>query len=101
MSAYIHPSDVKSPRAHFTLITVLSEGTVGITDDASHAMAIGEWEGVRHICTRWNGDENGSPGMPQSRGIAIWFIQPLAYTLALISTLPADKQTLAKALMGV
>ena len=91
MSKYILPTDVASPRAYFSLITVLDAG----------ALCLGRWENHPVIGIRWNGEEEGPVGTPQSRGIPTWFILPEGpITEAIIGTLPADKQTLVRSIMG-
>jgi len=46
---------------------------------------------------RWNGDNDENPiGNPQSRGLPTWFVVPKGYVETILSTLPADKLTLAR-----
>jgi hypothetical protein len=96
MSKYVLPTAVNSPRAFFSLITVLDVGGEDTT-----ALCLGRWENHPVLGIRWNGTADGPVGTPQSRGIATWFILPEGpITEAVIGTLPSDKQTLVRSIMG-
>jgi hypothetical protein len=78
------------------LIDVLYDG-----GESEHAVAIGEWNGVRRLAMRWNGTEERPAGNPQSRGNATWFVlPPEIYDAGIIDKLPTNKQAIAKALLG-
>lgn len=94
--SYIEPKDAKSPRERWGLIDVLYNG--GPND---HAVAIGEWEGVRCLAMRWNGTDESPAGNPQSRGNPTWFIVPKEYNEVLLEAVPPGKKTLVKALLGI
>jgi len=91
------PEDVRSPRAHWTLIDVLYDG-----GDDEHALAIGEWDASRVLAARWNGKAK-EIGNPQSRGLPTWFVLPECYWAAVLDEpfVPAEKKKLAQALLGL
>lgn len=96
MSVYIQPNQVTSPRGSWSLISVLDPGAEG---DCS--LALGRWDNDPCLAIRWNGTEDRPIGTPQSRGIPTWFILPKGkITQAVFETLPADKQTLVRSIMG-
>lgn len=95
------PSEVRSPREHWTLIEVLYDGA----DDPGDSLAVGEWDGARRLAARWNGGPKGI-GNPQSRGLPTWFVIPPRYNRAVLDSfdakeLPPNKRTIAKALLGI
>jgi hypothetical protein len=96
MGGYIEAKDVRSPRRLWTLIDVLVD-----KGENDYAVAIGEWEGERHLAIRWNGNNERPSGQPQSRGDATWFIIPKDLNAALAETLPENKRVLAKALLDL
>ncbi len=91
----IRPADVRSPKAHWQLIEVLLDRGPG-----DCAYALGEWDGERRIGFRWNGDNNNPIGNPQSRGLPTWTMLDPKLHDAVISVLPADKQSLARRFLG-
>jgi hypothetical protein len=97
--AYQDPTTVNAPRGRWKLIDVLYN-----RGDGGDALAIGEWDGVRVLASRWNGsDKNEGIGNPQSRGIPTWFVQPdWSYAALLECTIiPTAKVGLAKALLNL
>lgn len=95
--SYVPPHEVTSPRLKWSLITVLDPGK----GEETSALALGRWEGDPVLGIRWNGTEDSPVGSPQSRGIATWHILPHgAIEEAIIGTLPTDKQTLVRSIMG-
>jgi len=107
--AYIPPSEVKSPRRHFTLVAVLDDGK---TDDApggesSVAVAVGRWRNAEGsdevvLAIRWNGDDANPIGNPQSRGLPTWFILPrhLRRTLLEHTQFSREKTALLREVFG-
>src|ERR1700694_4205477 len=71
MDRYIQPSDVQSPRRHWSLIHVLFDGGPN-----ESSLAIGRWDNKPVLAMRWNGNEDSPLGNPQSRGLPTWFIVP-------------------------
>jgi len=96
MADYVEAKDVRSPREWWTLIDVLID-----KGEDNYAVAIGEWEGVRRLAMRWNGNAEKPSGHPQSRGNPMWFMLPKDYDAAMVETLPENKQIIAKALLGI
>ena len=89
---YISPTEVISPKRHWSLITVLQDGGPG-----GCALALGRWENDPVLAMRWNGDNDTNPiGNPQSRGLPTWFIIPDAYVEPILGTLRADQLTLTR-----
>jgi len=87
----VSPHDVKSPKAHWTLIDVLFAN-----DD--WALAIGEWDQKRRLACRWNGKDD-SIGNPMSRGVPTWFVLPNEFIEHIMPLIPNDKRQLADALL--
>jgi len=91
------PYEVKSPKAHWTLIDVLY-----VNDDPDHdwSLALGDWDGKRRFACRWNG-KGDEPGNPMSRGVPTWFMLPNAFIEPLMDSgiIPADKRRLVSELL--
>jgi hypothetical protein len=87
----VSPYEVKSPKAHWTLIDVLFT-------NASWSLALGEWDGKRRFACRWNGKDN-ELGNPMSRGIPTWFVLPTEFMEHLEPLIPKDKRSLVAALL--
>jgi len=90
---YIPPESVISPKAHWSLISVLlDEGPTNI------AIAVGNWDREPVLAMRWNGSDENPLGNPQSRGLATWFVLPNGrFAEAILNTLPDNKQALVRA----
>lgn len=90
---YVHPSDVVSPKKHFTLITVLHDEGSG-----AWALALGKWKNSPVLAMRWNGNKESPIGNPQSRGLPTWFIIPEEYNESILGMkiISPDKLTLAR-----
>ena len=72
---YIPPRHVISPKANWRLIRVLHDGGFGGWSVAEGQWGEGkEWSNV--LAIRWNGNERTHLGMPQSRGLPVWFVVP-------------------------
>ena len=71
--SYIKPEDVVSPRAHWKLTAVIHD-----TKQDGFSVAEGYWDGRKCLGVRWNGNDSGDKGMPQSRGFPTFFIIPWA-----------------------
>ncbi len=92
---YIPPTTVTSPRQKWILIKVLVDEGEGGT-----AIAVGRWEDKPVLAIRWNGDEEGPVGTPQSRGLATWFIIPEGkYTEAIFGTLDETDKAFVRPLI--
>jgi hypothetical protein len=95
--AYIDPTEVISPKAHWHLFDVILDRKEG-----DCAYALGTWDGVRRIGFRWNGNnERGPIGNPQSRGLPTWTILDPALHEAVVGLLPPEKKSLAKRFLGL
>ena len=89
---YISATAVISPKKHWSLIAVLED-----KGPRDAALALGRWDNDPCLAMRWNGDNDENPiGNPQSRGLPTWFVVPKGYVETILSTLPADKLTLAR-----
>jgi hypothetical protein len=78
MGKSIDPRTVLSPKASVRNLNVLFDG--GLWDEETHwagwSLAKLEWDGAPAVGVRWNGEEGGGVGNPQSRGLPTWFILP-------------------------
>ena len=93
--AYVPPTEVRSPKAHWQLIDVLWDQGEG-----ECAYALGDWDGEHCIGFRWNGTAKSPLGNPQSRGLATWAILDRRLYDAVIELLPPEKKTLARRFLG-
>lgn len=82
--AYIPPKDVTAPHDKWTLDRVLLDD-----GEWTPAYALGTWEGVRCIATRWNGDEKKKAGFPLTSTNACWLILDQRLFDAVIDILPS------------
>lgn len=99
--AYIDPRTVRSPRNRWTLIEVLHNDGPDFRPEG-HSVAVGEWDSDRVLAMRWNGnDDNPGIGHPQSRGLPTWFIIPKRYNKVILETLPENRRTIARTLLGL
>jgi hypothetical protein len=80
---YVKPSDVHSPKRHWSLVHVLFDGGEDRPDrpDKSDntmcsSLAMGLWDSKPVLALRWNGGKENPLGNPQSRGLPTWFIVP-------------------------
>jgi hypothetical protein len=94
--SYDLPSDVRSPRANWQLVEVVSDGGPG-----GPSYALGTWDGERRIGFRWNGTPDRPRGNPQSRGLATWTMLDTGLHAAAASTFPAEKQAFARSFLGL
>jgi|SRR5665811_101848 len=92
------PHDVKSPKAHWTLIDVLH--VADNPENGGWAIALGEWKAKRRLACRWNGKDKGL-GNPSSRGVPTWFILPDEFVEPLMKSgiIPGNKRALVSALL--
>jgi hypothetical protein len=69
---------VISPLRSLENLCVIHDGGAGNAADplSGWSCAMFDWEGDPVIGLRWNGGEGQPRGMPQSRGIPVWFIIP-------------------------
>jgi hypothetical protein len=89
---YVPPTAVVSPKKNWSLIAVLED-----KGPRDAALALGRWDNVPCLAMRWNGDNDVNPiGNPQSRGLPTWFVVPDCWVESTLSTLSADKLTLAR-----
>jgi hypothetical protein len=74
----IDPRSVISPKGSVANVQVLHDGRAFPDGDprAWWSCARLEWDGRPAIGLRWDGGDGQPSGMPQSRGIPIWFIVP-------------------------
>lgn len=93
---YISPTEVVSPKAHWSLIDVLLDRGEG---DCAYALGI--WDGERRIGFRWNGTADNQLGNPQSRGLPTWTMLDTAIHQKVIEQLPADKLAIARGFLGI
>src|ERR1700693_4279709 len=93
---YIRPSEVVSPKAHWSLIDVLLDRGEG---DCAYALGI--WDGGRRIGFRWNGTEGNELGNPQSRGLPTWTMLDTEIHKKIIDQLPSDKLAIARGFLGI
>jgi hypothetical protein len=78
---YTAPQNVSAPKEHWQLAYVLNDGGPG-----NPAYAVGYWDGVRCIATRWNGDSD-NVGWPRIFVHPAWHILPSQLHSAVIGTL--------------
>ncbi len=71
VKTYIKPSDVQSPKRHWSLIHVLFD-----LGEGGSSLAIGRWDNKPVLAMRWNGNSESPLGNPQSRGLPTWFVVP-------------------------
>jgi hypothetical protein len=90
------PSEVVSPKAHWSLIDVLLDRGEG---DCAYALGI--WDGQRRIGFRWNGTEGNELGNPQSRGLPTWTMLDPEIHKKIIEQLPLDKLAMARGFLGI
>lgn len=90
--SYILPADVISPQRRWHAFSVLWDKGEG-----NPAYAIGKWDGNKVIVFRWNGHTGSEGGNPQSRGFPTWIVLDEDLYPAIIGSLPAEKQQIAKA----
>lgn len=96
----IDPNTVHSPRDRWTLIDVLTQQ--GGPNSNWWALALGRWDGVPCLATRWNGDEENdeSKGNPISRGYPTWFILPDEMAEAMKALIPLAKRNLVDSILS-
>lgn len=94
--AYIKPSEVISPKAHWSLIDVLLDRGEG-----ECAYALGIWNGERRIGFRWNGTNENALGNPQSRGLPTWTMLDERIHQQIIEKLPAEKLAIARGFLDI
>jgi|GEM_PF-1701331 hypothetical protein len=94
--AYIKPSEVISPKAHWSLIDVLLDRGPG-----DCAYALGSWDGERRIGFRWNGTAESELGNPQSRGLPTWTMLDPEIHRQVLEQLPPDKLAIARSFLGI
>ena len=99
MNTYITPDKVVSPRRNWRLIRVLETGAQEDSNGDRVAIAIGTWDNYMRLAMRWNGNEDGPIGNPQSRGLPTWFMIPGRLNEAVIDTLSKDDQILVRNLL--
>lgn len=68
---YIDPKTVVSPKSRWKLGNVLCD-----TGQGGWSAATGTWDDGAVVAIRWNGDDEGTSGNPQSHGNPTWFIVP-------------------------
>lgn len=90
--SYILPADVISPQRRWHAFSVLWDKGEG-----NPAYAIGKWDGNKVIVFRWNGHTGSEGGNPQNRGFPTWIVLDEDLYPAIIGSLPAEKQQIAKA----
>lgn len=95
----IDPKTVVSPRAHWTLVSVLRQ-------EAQWSLALGRWsdddESRPCLAMRWNGaDTPDGKGNPVSHGVPTWFIVPEDIYETLLCEVPEDKRRLACDVLGL
>jgi hypothetical protein len=75
---YITPNNVRSPKDSISDLEVVYDGgESGDEDQEGYSICHMTWEdGKSRMGIRWNGNEKGPVGNPQSRGIPTWFILP-------------------------
>jgi hypothetical protein len=93
---YIRPTEVVSPKAHWSLIDVLLDRGEG---DCAYALGI--WDGDRRIGFRWNGTADSELGNPQSRGLPTWTMLDPEIHKQIIEQLPPDKLAMARGFLGI
>ncbi|PZR82720.1 MAG: hypothetical protein DI537_36060 [Stutzerimonas stutzeri] len=99
--SYTKAADVRAPKGHWSLIEVLVDHGESTEALGKWSLAVGEWDGERRLAARWNGTSEREAGNPQSRGIATWFVMPPEFADHLMPLVPAEKLSLAKALLNL
>jgi hypothetical protein len=89
------PTDVHSPKAHWSLIEVLLDHGEG-----KCAYALGKWDDESRIGFRWNGTKDNPIGNPQSRGLPTWTMLDPNLHEAVIALVPKEKRALARRFLG-
>jgi hypothetical protein len=76
----VNPATVMSPKASVSDLRVVWDGGVWRDEDplfSGWSCAMLSWEGEPNcVGLRWNGGEGQPAGMPQSRGIPVWYVLP-------------------------
>jgi len=93
---YIKPTDVISPKAHWSLIQVLLD-----RGRDNCAYALGVWDGEPRIGFRWNGNDENVIGNPQSRGLPTWTMLDPEIHNEIIEWLPAEKLAMARGFLKI
>jgi hypothetical protein len=83
---YVPPTQVMSPRRHWTLVAVLID-----EEEGKEAAAIGRWDGKPVLVMRWNGNADNPIGNPQSRGLPTWFVVPERFREPILTKIREDK----------
>jgi hypothetical protein len=97
--SYIHPVDVTSPKAMWTLVDVVLDKGPG-----DCAYAIGMWNKRRSVGFRWNGSDENPIGNPQSRGLPTWTMLDRALHRAVLQQVDRknpDKANIMRAFLGL
>ena len=77
MSYYVKPQHVLSPKNAWRLRSVLYDGGFGEWSAAEGQWdPEGQWDNCDVLAIRWNGNDRTPIGLPQSRGLPVWFIVP-------------------------
>jgi hypothetical protein len=100
MTTYVKPSDVQSPKRHWSLIHVIFDG-----GENGSSLAIGRWDNKPALAMRWNGNSGSPLGNPQSRGLPTWFVVPEQHWNQILEEEPfksvhSDVMTLARNFLG-
>jgi hypothetical protein len=74
----VDPHTVMSPKGAISNLRVIHDGRTFEEGDplAGWSCATFEWYGNPTTGLRWDGGEGQPSGMPQARGIPIWFVVP-------------------------
>lgn len=85
--SYIEPKHVISPKSSVSDLMPVYDKEVW-----EYSVALLKWDGKEAVAMRWNGgtedpDQRPTPGNPQSRGLATWFIVPEPFEAAILQTL--------------
>ena len=74
----VDPHTVMSPKGAIANLRVIHDGRAFEEGDplAGWSCATFEWYGAPATGLRWDGGEGQPSGMPQARGIPIWFVVP-------------------------
>jgi hypothetical protein len=79
---YVHPEDRIYPRSRLTLNEVVYNG-----GEAHGALAIGLWDGNRHLLMCWNGGNTWPKGYPVGRAGPGWYVVPPEFVPPLLTVL--------------
>ena len=91
----VDPNKVLSPRKRLKDLRVVHR-------DEDWSLAVGIWDKMRALLTRWNGDEDRPLGNPVSHAHPTWFVLPQHFHAPLLGLVPSlEADTAVQWLQGI